>query len=89
MLSVESVVKRDLVAVYTLLHARGCGKPAYRIEELAIAGVTRHQARVVHLDGTYPKPNDVQVCDSCGRKLGPRDIKFAYLRNDDRVRTKH
>lgn len=82
-------MKRHLVAVYTLIHARGCGKPAYRIEELAVVGVTRHQARAVHLDGSYPKPSDLQTCGSCGRRLGPRDIKFAYLRNDDRGTTKH
>ena len=68
-----------LLAVWTLIHRRGCGKPAFYIEEGLVIGAARPVARAVLLDGSYPPPNAAQVCGSCHRPLGPRDVAFENI----------
>ena len=67
------------LAVHVLIHVRGCGKPAYFVEEYIAIGMRRPGARAVRLDMTIPRGDEVQVCGSCHRRLGPRDIAFENL----------
>jgi hypothetical protein len=64
---------------YEYLHIEvgftGCGNVAFYYSELPSGGDIASSKKVTNLDGTKPKPGEIRVCGSCGKKVFSLNIK--------------
>lgn len=70
---------------YVLYHAKGCGKPAFRLKAVPEIGDLVDPSQAINLDGTKPRNGDKCVCCSCGRFMcvGMQEFNPEYVRKEN------